>query len=169
MESRDHLRYAIVTLSDRASSGESEDLSGPLIAKLLEESFQCRQISYQVLPDEEMKLAAHLVTLCDEEIVDLILTTGGTGLSPRDRTPEATRRVIDREIPGIAEAIRTEGRMHTPHAMLSRAVAGLRGRTLIINLSGSPRAVQEQMAVIRPILDHALEVASGIKVSCARS
>ena len=168
-ERLDSLRYAVVTLSDRAARGETEDLSGPLIGRLIHEQIPAVEISYQVMPDDEMRLASHLMSLCDEQLVDLILTTGGTGLSPRDRTPEATRRVIDREIPGIAEAIRADGLKHTPHAMLSRALVGLRCRTLIINLSGSPRAVREQLGTVLPILPHALEVAAGVKVSCART
>jgi molybdopterin adenylyltransferase len=109
------------------------------------------------------------VRLADDDVVDLVLTTGGTGLSPRDTTPEATRAVIDREIPGIAEAIRAGGMQHTPRAMLSRGVAGLRGTTIIVNLSGSPRAVNEQLDVLLPVLEHAVEMASGVPSDCARS
>jgi molybdopterin adenylyltransferase len=165
----DRIRYAIVTLSDRASAGEYEDRAGPEIQRRVEAELPAVRVARRVLADDRDKLAAELVRLADDDVVDLILTTGGTGLSPRDTTPEATRAVIDREIPGIAEAIRAGGMQHTPRAMLSRGVAGLRGTTIIVNLSGSPRAVNEQLDVLLPVLGHAVEMASGVPSDCARS
>lgn len=162
----DRLRYAVVTLSDRR--GEGEDRSGPVICELLEGALAASAVARRVLPDERAALERELVRLCDEEVCDLVVTTGGTGLSPRDVTPEATAAVIDREVPGMAEAMRAAGLAHTPHAMLSRAVCGLRGSTLIVNLSGSPRAAREQLEAILPALPHAIETASGVPQDCAR-
>ena len=148
---------AIITISDRASAGTYEDLNGPELDRLLAgEGFSvlCRIL----LPDEREKISAALIELCDTRGADLILTTGGTGFAPRDITPEATRDVIEREAPGIAEAIRLESLKITPRAMLSRGIAGIRGPTLIINLPGNPNAVRECFEVIRPALGHALEL-----------
>ncbi len=164
----DAVRYAVVTLSDRASAGHYADEAGPAIVSRLEAAVPAVRVAQQVLADDRDKLEAALVRLADGEVVDLILTTGGTGLSPRDVTPEATLSVIDREIPGIAEAIRAGGLQHTPRAMLSRGVAGLRRQTIIVNLSGSPRAVHEQLDVLLPVLPHAIEMASGVPADCAK-
>lgn len=120
------------------------------------------------MPDDEATLAVELKYMADGLALDLVLTTGGTGLSPRDRMPEATRAVIDREVPGIGEALRAAGYRHTPHAMLSRAVAGVRGTTLIVNLPGSPTAVKENLEVLLPVIPHAMEVLQGRAVNCAR-
>ena len=151
---------AVITLSDRCVRGEREDRSGPVIAQRLE------ALGYAVrerllLPDEPERLKGELLRLCDQRQLDLILTTGGTGFSPRDRTPEATLAVAERLAPGIAEAIRARSLAITPHAMLSRAVAALRGRTLIVNLPGSPKACLEGMEVFLPALPHALSLLRG--------
>jgi molybdenum cofactor synthesis domain-containing protein len=156
----------ILTISDKGSRGEREDASGPEIARIIT-SLPARVAAYEIIPDEEDLIFRKLVEYADEKKIDLILTTGGTGLSPRDVTPEATRRAINREIPGIAEIMRAEGRKATPTSMLSRAVAGLRCRTLIINLPGSPRAVRENLSAILPVLKHALEKAQGDPADCA--
>lgn len=152
------MKIGILTLSDSAAAGQSEDGSGPLLAELAGALWPQAQVLRQVLPDEPAQIAAQLQHWADAEDAALILTTGGTGFAPRDVTPEATRAVIDREAPGLAEAMRAAGLAVTPHAMLARNVAGLRGRTLIVNLSGSPKAVREQFAVIAPVLPHALEL-----------
>jgi molybdenum cofactor synthesis domain-containing protein len=164
----DRVRYGVLTLSDRGAAGVSEDRSGVEVCQLLDRALKGGLIAKEVLPDERETIQRELVRLCDEEVCDLVITTGGTGLSPRDVTPEATLAVIERQIPGMAEAMRAASLAHTPHAMLSRAVCGLRGQTLIINLSGSPKAVREQLQVLLPALPHAVETASGIPLSCAR-
>lgn len=159
------ITFAVITLSDRGSKGEREDLSGPLIKERLQrKGYRCQGLI--ILPDEKEPLRQSLVELSSE--VDLIITTGGTGLSPRDITPEVTMEVIEKQIPGIAEAMRFEGLKKTPHAMLSRAVAGVRGNCLIINLPGSPKAVEEGLQVIEPILEHAIEKIKGSERECAR-
>jgi molybdopterin adenylyltransferase len=155
----------ILTISDKGSRGEREDLSGPEIRRILA-SLPAEVEAYEVIPDEEEIIARKLTEYADQKGLDLILTTGGTGLSPRDVTPEATRRVLDREVPGIAEAMRAEGMKITPTAMLSRAAAGIRRRSLIINLPGSPRAVRENLMVVLPALKHALEKTQGDPADC---
>lgn len=155
---------AVITLSDKGAAGERSDESGPLIAELLSGIGEVRY--YDVLPDEQDQIRDRLLKYVG--MVDLILTTGGTGLSPRDVTPEATRMVIEREVPGIAEAMRLEGLKKTDRAMLSRAVAGVRGQTLIVNLPGSPKAVCENLAVILDVLPHAIEKIKGDPSECAR-
>jgi molybdopterin adenylyltransferase len=156
----------ILTISDKGSRGEREDLSGPEIREILA-SLPARVEAYEVVPDEEGIIAETLADYADRKRLDLILTTGGTGLSPRDVTPEATRKILEKEIPGLGEAMRAEGIRKTPFAMLSRAVAGIRGRSLIINLPGSPRAVRENLQVILPVLKHALEKVQGDPADCA--
>ena len=156
------LRAAVITLSDKGSRGEREDKSGPLIVKMLAAA------GYKVeetllLPDEAAALKAQLIRL-----VNLILTTGGTGFSPRDITPEATLAVADRNAPGIAEAMRYHSLSITPRGMLSRAASVLRGKTLIVNLPGSPKAVQENLEYILPSLEHGLRIAAGLDGECAR-
>jgi molybdopterin adenylyltransferase len=155
----------ILTISDKGSRGEREDLSGPEIRRILA-SLPAEVEAYEVIPDEEEIIARKLTEYADQKGLDLILTTGGTGLSPRDVTPEATRKVLDREVPGIAEAMRAEGMKITPTAMLSRAAAGIRRRSLIINLPGSPRAVRENLMVVLPALKHALEKTRGDPADC---
>jgi molybdopterin adenylyltransferase len=151
------IRFGLLTLSDRSSRGEREDASGPALAALIEaEGWSV--VKQQILPDEESAIRAILMEWSGDGGVDVILTTGGTGFAPRDVTPEATRTVIEREAPGLAEAMRTDSLKHTPHAMLSRAVAGIRRRTLIVNWPGSPKGAAENFHVIRPVLAHAVQL-----------
>lgn len=157
----------IITASDKGSQGEREDLSGPAIRELIQEKgYHVR--SQCVLPDEEEELYQELVRLADVEQVDVIFTTGGTGLSVRDRTPEATLRAATRNVPGIAEALRAYSMKITDRAMLSRAVSVIRGKTLIINLPGSPKAVRESLEYLLPTLEHGLEILLGETSECAR-
>lgn len=151
------MNIGILTVSDRGSKGEYEDLSGPVIAEIIEEATDWR-ISHRAIIADEIDIIANILSQWCADKVNLILTTGGTGFSPRDITPEATRQVIEREAPGIAEGLRAESLKITKHAMLSRGIAGIGGRTLIINLPGSPKAARENMDVLLPILPHALEL-----------
>jgi molybdenum cofactor synthesis domain-containing protein len=151
------IRFGILTLSDRSASGERADASGPALAELIRA--QGWSVAKQaILPDDESAIRATLIEWTDSGEVDVILTTGGTGFSPRDITPEATRAVIERDAPGLAEAMRTESLKKTPHAMLSRAVAGIRGRVLIVNLPGSPKGALENLQTILPVLPHAVQL-----------
>lgn len=154
---------AVLTLSDKGSKGEREDASGSLIKDMLK-GIGAEIKFYEILPDEKKLIKEKLIEYAEK--VDLILTTGGTGLSPRDVTPEATLEVIDRQVSGIAEAMRFEGYKKTKRAMLSRAVAGVRGRTLIVNLPGSPKAVKENLEVIIDALPHAIEKIKGDPSEC---
>lgn len=166
------IKAAVITLSDKGAKGEREDLSGKEIIDFLEggsiEGAKCSVVTYKIIPDEAEALKSLLIELADSGKVNLILTTGGTGLSPRDITPEATLSVMDKEVPGFAEAMRSKSLEITPHAMLSRAVAVLRGETLIINLPGSPRGARECLEVIAPALPHAVKKAAGDPEDCAR-
>lgn len=156
-----NITTAVLTVSDRSFRGEREDLSGPLLRDLAM-ALGGEVISYAVVPDEEAHIQAALVDLVDRQGVDLVLTTGGTGPTPRDVTPEATRAVIEREMPGLAELVRLEGyRKHTPFAVLSRAVAGIRKKTLIVNLPGNPQAVRESMEILGPLLPAAVALVKG--------
>ncbi|MDK2855398.1 MAG: hypothetical protein PWQ41_242 [Bacillota bacterium] len=166
IEVQEGYRLAIVTASDKGARGEREDASAQVIRRLTAELGEV--VEYKVLPDEREELAAELRRLADERAVDLILTTGGTGLGPRDVTPEATLDVVDRLVPGLAEAMRAAGMAKTPHALLSRAVAGIRGRTLIVNLPGSPRGVEENLTAILPALPHGLAILTGRAGECGR-
>jgi len=161
------IKVGILTASDKGSAGERIDESGKVIMNALKR-IDAKMADYVVVPDDKDTIAANLVRMADIVGVDLILTTGGTGFSPRDITPEATLSVIDREAPGIPEAMRQKSLQITPKAMLSRAVAGLRGKTLIINLPGSPKAVSECLEVILPVLTHAIEILRGDTGECAR-
>lgn len=151
------MRFGILTVSDRSSAGKREDLSGPLLRGLVEgKGWQVTREG--VVPDEISQIKATLIAWEKSGELDVLLTTGGTGFAPRDVTPEATKAVIERETPGLVEAIRAESLKVTAHAMLSRAAAGIRGRVLIINFPGSPKAVRENFAVIAPVLPHAVDL-----------
>ncbi|GAB4447024.1 MAG: molybdopterin adenylyltransferase [Anaerolineales bacterium] len=151
------IRFGILTLSDRSSRGERPDASGPALTHLIET--QGWSVARQsLLPDDEPAIRALLAEWADSGEMDIILTTGGTGFAPRDVTPEATRAVIEREAPGLAEAMRAASLKITPHAMLSRVVAGIRKRTLIINLPGSPKGAVENLQVVLPVLPHAVQL-----------
>jgi molybdenum cofactor synthesis domain-containing protein len=156
----------ILVLSDKGAAGDREDKSGQRLCELVQ-SLSGKGILYQVLPDEPDLISKQLISWCDQEEMNLILTTGGTGPAPRDRTPEATRSVIEREVPGIAELLRMEGYRKNPRAIFSRGISGIRGKTLIINLPGSLKAVEEGMELLLPILPHALEKILGDMRDCA--
>ena len=166
MEKRKY-KVGIVTLSDKGSRGEREDVSGPKIQELLPDD-QYEVVSYRILPDEQAAIEKELCRLADEEHGALVLTTGGTGVSVRDVTPEATLAVADRIAPGIAEAIRAYSLTITPRAMLSRAASAIRKQTLIVNLPGSPKAVEESLTYILSSLGHGLDILLGEDGECAR-
>ncbi len=151
------MKIGLLTISDRGAAGEYEDRSGPLMAQIIRANTPWEISHRSIIPDDIDTIANALVEW-SEDGLDLILTSGGTGFAPRDITPEATGQVIEREAPGIAEGLRAESLKITRHAMLSRGIAGIRGRTLIINLPGSPKAVRENLGVLLPILPHALEL-----------
>lgn len=151
------LRVAILTISDRSSSGQRDDSSGPALAQRIQQ-LGWIVTKTDIVPDEVYRITEILIKWSDHEDADIILTTGGTGFSPRDVTPEATLQVIDRNAPGLAEAMRAKSLAITPHAMLSRGVTGIRKRTLIINLPGSPKGALENLDVVLPILPHAVEL-----------
>ncbi len=158
------MKFGIVCVSDRCSAGLCEDQSGKVMAELLEPLSD--ETVYRLVPDERAQIEAVLRALADEEKADVVFTTGGTGFAPRDVTPEATMAVLDRKAPGISEAIRQRSLAVTPNAMLSRAVSGIRGKTLIVNLPGSPKAVRESLEIVLPVLPHAVETLSGNTQSC---
>lgn len=151
------LRFGILTVSDRSARGERADLSGPALAKMVQEGGG-QVVVTSVVPDDFAEIRAILINWSDGGMLDVLLTTGGTGFAPRDVTPEATEEVIERPAPGLAEAMRTASLKVTPHAMLSRATAGIRKRTIIVNLPGSPRGAVENLAVIQDVLPHAVEL-----------
>lgn len=159
------IRAAIITLSDKGARGERTDESGMVVRGLLM-GIGVSVDHYEVLPDERTLIVSALIRLADSGQIDLIITTGGTGVAPRDVTPEATREVLDRELPGFAEAMRAESLRKTPHAMLSRAMAGIRGTALIVNLPGSPRGARENLSVILPAIPHAVEKIQGDPADC---
>jgi molybdenum cofactor synthesis domain-containing protein len=151
------IRFGILTLSDRSARGERVDASGPALANLIQaEGWSV--VDQSLLPDDDSSIRQLLISWADSGEMDVILTTGGSGFSPRDVTPEATRAVIDREAPGLAEAMRAASLKVTPHAMLSRIVTGIRKKTLIVNLPGSPKGAVENLQVITPVLPHAVQL-----------
>ena len=161
MTNREHaVRVAVLTISDSGAKGERQDTSGDVIAEIADREGY-RRVFREVVPDEKELIAAKLRDWCDGGQVDLVLTTGGTGLGPRDVTPEATAEVIDIAVPGITEAIRVETMKKTPFAMLSRSVAGVRSGTLVLNLPGSPKGVRECLEVAVPVLPHGLAMIEG--------
>jgi len=158
----------IITVSDKGSQGKRQDLSGPAIAEMLAGAgIQIKKTL--IIPDEVEQISEAIIQFADVEKLDLILTTGGTGVSPRDLTPDATLKVIDKEVPGMAEAMRLASMKITPHAMISRAIAGIRGRCLIVNLPGSPKGAKENLAAVLPALQHAIEKIKGDERDCATS
>ena len=167
MEHKDggNVKTAVITVSDRCSRGEREDQSGKAIVDTVEYK-GWEVVSYIIIPDDKARLKEELIRLSDELGSQLIFTTGGTGLAPRDFTPEVTMEVLEKEVPGMAEVMRREGLKKTPHAMRSRAVCGVRGRTLIINLPGSLKAVNESLEVVLPAVPHAVELLKGEVTDC---
>jgi molybdopterin adenylyltransferase len=153
------MKTALIVLSDRAASGERADACIPLMRERLGAQYEI--VRETVLPDDAGALQAELIDLCDSGAASLVLTSGGTGISPRDRTPQATAAIVDYEVPGIADAIRTASIAIVPAAMLSRAIAGVRHKTLIVNLPGSPKAVAQTMDVLLPVIPHALKQLNG--------
>lgn len=160
-------RVAIITSSDTGYRGEREDLSGPAIREIVEKNGY-EVVSEDILPDDRKMLSERMAEIADSGAAELILTTGGTGFSPRDITPEATEDIIDRRVPGIPEAMRAASMKYTKRAMLSRAVAGIRKETLIINLPGSPKAVEESLEEILEEVIHGVEILTGQTAECAR-
>lgn len=158
------IKFGILCVSDRCSAKICEDKSGPLISDIV--SNLGKTVTYETVPDEISEIKKALIKMSDHICADIIFTTGGTGFAPRDVTPEATREVIQKEVPGIPEAIRAKSLEITPKAMLSRSIAGIRNQTLIINLPGSPKAVKESLEVITPVLEHAVEILQENTVSC---
>ncbi|WP_315118345.1 MogA/MoaB family molybdenum cofactor biosynthesis protein [uncultured Clostridium sp.] len=161
------IKTGILTISDKGSKGEREDLTGPAIEhKLKEDGYSIEY--YKVIPDDLEKIKEELIHMCDNLKLNLIFTNGGTGFSKRDVTPEATMAIIERYVPGIGEAMRMESLKITPKAMLSRAISGIRGETLIVNLPGSPKASIENLEVIMPVLPHGIDILTGVDGECAR-
>ncbi|MCR1823417.1 MULTISPECIES: MogA/MoaB family molybdenum cofactor biosynthesis protein [Terrisporobacter] len=160
-------RVGIITASDKGSKGERVDESGLQIKEIVS-SFGYQVVYYKVLPDDKDTISSEMKQLCDENKVDLILTTGGTGFSKRDNTPEATLEIAEKLVPGISEAIRSYSMQFTKKAMLSRGVSVIRKETLIINMPGSPKAVKESMECIMPALNHGIDILKGSASECAR-
>lgn len=161
------IKVAILTISDKGSRGEREDGTGPAIKSLIE-NHEYQVEYYKVIPDEMEQIQKELIYICDELKIELVLTNGGTGFSNRDVTPEATRNVIEKYVPGIGEVMRLRSLEITPKAMLSRAIAGIRKQTLIINLPGSPKGAVENLGFIMPALTHGIEILTGQASECAR-
>lgn len=162
-------KVGIITSSDKGSRGEREDKGGPMIRRIVEKFSDDYEVAdYIILPDDRYKLADAMVKMADQDHIDLIITTGGTGFSKRDTTPEATLDVVERRTPGISEAMRSISFEKTPRAMLSRAESGIRGDSLIVNLPGSPKAIEEILEPILPSLKHGLDILQGRDAECAR-
>lgn len=159
-------KAGILIMSDKGSRGEREDLSGLKIREMLEDNYSVEY--YDMIPDEKEVIIEKLIHVCDELKLDLLLTSGGTGFSKRDVTPDACMEVIEKPIPGISEAIRAYGMTKTPKSMLSRAVAGIRGRTIIINLPGSVKGVTESLEVVLPVLPHGIDILRGDATECGQ-
>jgi molybdenum cofactor synthesis domain-containing protein len=156
----------VITVSDKGSRGEREDVSGKEIMRLVKE-IPAVVIEYEIIPDETDIISHKLMDLIDEKKIDLVITTGGTGVSPRDVTPDATLGIIEKEIPGMAEAMRRESSAKTPYGMISRAVVGIRKQSLIVNLPGSPRGAKENFSAILPALKHTIDKIKGDETDCA--
>lgn len=159
------IKVAVLIASDRSHRGEREDISGTVLCDLLRDK-GALVIDYTILPDEMEIIADYLIDVSDNKDADLILTSGGTGVAPRDVTPEATLAVIDREVPGIPETLRAKSLQISPNAMISRAAAGIRGKTLIINMPGSPKAVKECFEIVWGVIPHAMELLTGKQTTC---
>ncbi|MBN2539317.1 MAG: MogA/MoaB family molybdenum cofactor biosynthesis protein [Deltaproteobacteria bacterium] len=155
----------VITVSDKGSRNEREDTSGPEVIRMLGD-LDIRVTDYEVIPDEKEIIRDKIKEYTDNKNLDLVVTTGGTGVSPRDVTPDATLEIIEKELPGMAEAMRRESMSKTPHAMISRAVTGIRGQSLIINLPGSPKGARENLAVLLPALKHTIEKLKGDMSDC---
>jgi molybdopterin adenylyltransferase len=155
----------VITVSDKGSRGERDDISGREIIRVLQE-MSATVIEYEVIPDEKEIIKQKLTEYTDGKKLDLVITTGGTGVSPRDLTPDATLEIIEKEIPGMAEVMRRESVAKTPHAMISRAIVGIRGQSLIINLPGSPKGAVENLSFIIPALEHAIDKIKGDETDC---
>lgn len=162
------ITVGILTMSDKGSRGEREDLSGKEIERMIKD-LPAEVLAYEMIPDETQIISKKLIEFVDEKRLDLIITTGGTGVSPRDVTPEATKAVIEKELPGMAEAMRYESLKNTPNAMISRAICGIRKQSLIINLPGSPKAVRENLKVVLPAINHTIEKIKGSTAECGVS
>jgi molybdopterin adenylyltransferase len=160
------MKAGILTISDKGSRLERVDTSGPAVTEVLKEIGAVVE-KYEIIPDEQDIIAQKLAEYADVQRLDLVITTGGTGVAPRDVTPDATRMIIEKEIPGMAEAMRMESLKKTPHAVISRAIAGIRGRTLIINLPGSPRGATENLRAILVAIPHAVAKIQGDSAECA--
>jgi molybdenum cofactor synthesis domain-containing protein len=161
------MRAGVLTISDKGFAGQRTDGSGPAVSEILAEIGAAVE-KYEIIPDEQAMIVAKLVEYADRLHLDLVVTTGGTGVSTRDVTPDATRQVIDREIPGLAEAMRMESFRVTPHAAISRAIAGIRRKTLIINLPGSPKGASENLRTILRAIPHAVSKIKGDPAECAQ-
>jgi molybdopterin adenylyltransferase len=159
------ISVGVITVSDKGSRGEREDKSGQEIVSMLE-GIDANVVHTVIIPDEKDQIKETLVDCTDQKKLDLVVTTGGTGVSPRDLTPDATLEIIEKEVPGMAEAMRRASASITPHAMISRAVVGIRGKSLIVNLPGSPKSVRENLTAILPALKHAIEKIKGDDADC---
>ncbi|MHB1346284.1 MAG: MogA/MoaB family molybdenum cofactor biosynthesis protein [Candidatus Humimicrobiaceae bacterium] len=160
-------KVSVITISDKCSRNEREDRSGKYLLEFFtEKGWEIRE--YKIIPDESDLISGTLRNICDEKICDLVITTGGTGFSPRDITPEATKKIIDRETPGISEYLRSEGQKKTPRALLSRGASGIRGRTLIINFPGSIKAVKENIEIIYKLMLHGLDILTSRDSECGQ-